>query len=186
MNVVETNLPGVLQIEPKVYIDERGFFIETYSSVRYMESCARVEFVQDCHSQSKKSVLRGLHYQLNYPQGKLVRVTRGCAFDVAVDIRVGSPTFGKAVWTLLDDKNHFQFYIPPGFAHGFCALSDTVDFEYKCTDYYHPEDEGTILWNDPNLSIPWPIDVPIVSKKDSQAGLLSRIPENRLPIFKEG
>ncbi|MEJ2214632.1 MAG: dTDP-4-dehydrorhamnose 3,5-epimerase [Gammaproteobacteria bacterium] len=183
MDVLKTNLPGVLQIEPKVFGDSRGFFIETYSEQRYRESGVDYAFVQDNHSRSSQGVLRGLHYQLNHPQGKLVRVVRGSVFDVAVDIRVGSPTFGKAAWTILSDQNHYQFFIPPGFAHGFCVISEFADFEYKCTDYYHPEDEGSLLWNDPALGIPWPIINPTISEKDAAASNLADIPEDRLPVY---
>lgn len=183
MKIVSTNIPGVLQIEPKVFGDSRGFFIETYSEKYYKENGILDTFVQDNHSRSGKFVLRGLHYQLNNPQGKLVRVVRGAVFDVALDIRLGSATFGKAAWTILSDENKFQFYIPPGFAHGFCVLSDFVDFEYKCSDYYYPEDEGTILWNDPELKIPWPIENPIISDKDKNAYFLRDIPLEKLPKY---
>lgn len=183
MNVLKTGLPGVLQIEPRVFGDQRGFFIETFSDQRYRQSGIDFAFVQDNHSRSSQSVLRGLHYQLNNPQGKLVRVVRGSVFDVAVDIRIGSPTFGKAAWTILSDQNHFQFFIPPGFAHGFCVISEFADFEYKCTEYYHPEDEGCVLWNDPALEIPWPVIAPQLSDKDSEALALAEIPEERLPVY---
>ncbi len=183
MNVVKTGLPGVLQIEPKVYGDQRGFFIETYSETRYKASGVNESFVQDNHSRSSQGVLRGLHYQLQHPQGKLVRVVRGSVFDVAVDIRVGSPTFGKAAWTILSDQNHYQFYVPPGFAHGFCVISEFCDFEYKCTDFYHPEDEGSVAWNDPDLQIPWPVVNPQLSEKDSKALCLKDIPHDRLPVY---
>lgn len=183
MNVIETKLPGVLQIEPKVYGDSRGFFIETHEEKRYRESGIDYGFVQDNHSRSSQSVLRGLHYQLKHPQGKLVRVVRGSVFDVAVDIRIGSPTFGKAAWIILSDENHYQFFIPPGFAHGFCVISEFADFEYKCTDYYHPEDEGSILWNDPDLEIPWPVVNPEISEKDLKASPLKEVAEDRLPAY---
>jgi dTDP-4-dehydrorhamnose 3,5-epimerase len=181
MKIHTTNLPGVLKIEPQVYKDERGFFSETYSMKRYKESGIDVDFVQDCHSRSSKNVLRGLHYQLNNPQGKLVRVTKGSVFDVAVDIRVGSKSFGQSTWTNLTDENHTQLYIPPGFAHGFCVLSDYVDFEYKCTDFYNPEDEGCINWEDVDLEIPWPITKPIVSAKDNSALPLKEVNKEMLP-----
>ncbi len=183
MNVVKTSLPGVLQIEPKVFGDQRGFFIETYSEARYRKAGIDYDFVQDNHSRSSQSVLRGLHYQLQNPQGKLVRVVRGSVFDVAVDIRKGSPTFGKAAWTILSDQNNFQFFVPPGFAHGFCVISEYADFEYKCTDYYHPEDEGSVLWNDPSLQIPWPVVNPQLSEKDSKAQALEDIPDEKLPVY---
>ena len=183
MNIIKTKLSGVLQIEPQVFGDARGFFLETYSEQRYRKSGVDYDFVQDNQSRSSQGVLRGLHYQLKHPQGKLVRVVRGSVFDVAVDIRVGSPTFGQAAWTILSDQNHYQFYVPPGFAHGFCVISDFADFEYKCTDYYYPEDEGSLLWNDPQLDIPWPVVNPELSDKDKKALCLSDIPKNQLPIY---
>ena len=183
MKVVETNLPGVLEVRPQVFEDDRGFFLESYSEDEYKKNGIQELFVQDNHSRSYESVLRGLHYQLNHPQGKLVRVVSGSVFDVAVDIRMGSPTFGKATWTLLSDENRFQFYIPPGFAHGFCVLSSVADFEYKCTDYYHPEDDFSLSWCDPDLKIPWPILHPLVSEKDKLAPNLSDIAVSKLPKF---
>ncbi len=183
MNVIETALPGVLIIEPRVFGDERGFFLETYSAERYKAAGIPLDFVQDNHSRSSKGVLRGLHYQLNHPQGKLVRVVSGIVFDVAVDIRVGSPTFGKAAWVELSADNKRQFYVPPGFAHGFVVTSDTADFEYKCTDYYHPEDEGAVLWSDSALDIPWPIDTPQLSAKDAAAKCLADIAPDQLPRY---
>lgn len=183
MNVLKTNLPGVLVIEPKVFGDDRGFFLESYSAVRYKEAGISLDFVQDNHSRSSKGVLRGLHFQLKYPQGKLVRVVSGSVFDVAVDIRFGSPTFGKATWVELSAENNLQFFVPPGFAHGFVVTSETADFEYKCTDYYHPEDEGVILWSDVNLDIPWPIDMPQMSAKDGMAQCLADISPEQLPHY---
>lgn len=159
MKVIETELPGVLIIEPAVHGDARGFFQETYHAQRYAEAGIALPFVQDNHSRSGPGILRGLHYQLRYPQGKLVRVTQGTAFDVAVDIRKGSPSFGRWVGVTLSEENFRQLYVPPGFAHGFCALSAQVDFLYKCTDYYHPEDERGVIWNDPDIGIAWP-DLP--------------------------
>jgi dTDP-4-dehydrorhamnose 3,5-epimerase len=166
MKIIETALPGVLIIEPKVHGDARGFFIETYHAQRYAEQGLPDTFVQDNHSRSSRGVLRGLHYQLQHPQGKLVRVTQGEVFDVAVDIRKGSPTFGQWAGVLLSGENHRQFYVPPGFAHGFCTLSDTADFLYKCTDYYHPECEYGVLWNDPAIGIEWPQMDYLLSQKD--------------------
>lgn len=183
MDVIETRLPGVLKIQPKVFGDTRGFFQESYSEQRYRDNGIDYSFVQDNHSRSSQGVLRGLHYQRNYPQGKLVRVSRGSVFDVAVDIRVGSPTFGKAEWAILSDENHLQFFIPPGFAHGFCVISEVADFEYKCTDYYQPADEGCVLWNDPALDIPWPVMEPQLSEKDSVSRCLSDIPAEELPVY---
>jgi dTDP-4-dehydrorhamnose 3,5-epimerase len=156
MKVIPTELPEVLIIEPTVHGDARGFFQETYHADRYAELGIRSTFVQDNHSRSGAGILRGLHYQLKHPQGKLVRVTQGVAFDVAVDIRKGSPTFGRWVGVTLSEDNFLQLYVPPGFAHGFCSLSERVDFLYKCTDYYHPVDEQGVLWNDPDLGITWP------------------------------
>lgn len=184
MKVVETRLPGVLIIEPKVFGDERGFFQETYHEQRYQEMGIKERFVQDNHSRSGKGVLRGLHYQLKHPQGKLVRVTQGEVFDVAVDIRQGSPTFGQWHGTILSDENHRQYYVPPGFAHGFLVLSESADFLYKCTDYYYPEDEGAVAWNDPTLGIEWPLTEVSLSKKDSAAPCLSDMPATQLPKYK--
>lgn len=168
MNVIETELPGVVIIEPKVFGDHRGFFQETFSADRYREQAGiALPFVQDNHSRSRKGVLRGLHFQKAKPQGKLVGVTRGAVFDVAVDINPASETFGKYVGVELNDENHRQLYVPPGYAHGFCVLSEVVDFTYKCTDYYNPEDEGGIAWDCPLLSINWPIKEPQLSEKDT-------------------
>lgn len=183
MDIIQTDIPEVLHIHPKVFGDDRGFFMETYSATRYKEMGIEHTFVQDNHSRSAHGVLRGLHYQLKHPQGKLVRVVSGVVFDVAVDIRVGSPTFGKAVWSILSAGMKNQFWVPPGFAHGFCVVSESADFEYKCTDFYHPEDEGAVFWNDPDLNIPWPIDKPLLSGKDSQALCLKDIPHDKLPKY---
>ena len=170
MNVVKTKLDDCVIIEPKVFGDERGFFLETFQAERY--ACLvgiTLPFVQDNHSRSARGVLRGLHFQKTKPQGKLVRVVRGEVYDVAVDIRKGSATFGEWEGVILSEDNKKQFWVPPGFAHGFVVLSDTADFEYKCTDYYDPSDEGSILWNDPDLDIPWPIANPVLSTKDESA-----------------
>lgn len=183
MNVIETTLPGVLLIEPKVFGDQRGFFLETFQADRYKAAGMELPFVQDNLSRSSKGVLRGLHYQLNYPQGKLVSVIRGKVFDVAVDIRQGSPHFGQWFGTELSDENHHQFYVPPGFAHGFCVLSDIVDFQYKCTDYYHPEDEVGVIWNDASIAVDWPITNPMLSDKDKLLWALADIPDNKLPQY---
>lgn len=165
MNVLPTEIAGVAILEPRVFADQRGFFLETYQLTRY-RSIVGTEFVQDNHSRSSRAVLRGLHYQLQHPQGKLIWVTRGEIFDVAVDLRRKSPTFGKWTSVILSDENHRQVFVPPGLAHGFCVLSELADVTYKCTDYYFPDYERTILWNDPALSIHWPIHDPIVSAKD--------------------
>ena len=170
MKVVNTKLEGCVIIEPNVFGDERGFFLETFQEARYADLAGiNIPFVQDNHSRSSKFVLRGLHFQKTKPQGKLVRVVRGEVYDVALDIRKESATFGHWEAVILSDKNKKQFWIPPGFAHGFLVLSDSADFEYKCTNYYDPSDEGTILWNDSNLNIPWPTDKPILSDKDAKA-----------------
>lgn len=173
MKVTELSLPGVLLVEPDVFGDARGFFLETWSNQRYMEAgFPDVRFVQDNHSRSTQGVLRGLHYQLRKPQGKLVQVTRGAVFDVAVDIRVGSPTFGHWAGSMLTDEDHHQLWVPPGFAHGFCALSDSVDVTYKCTTLYDADDDYGVLWNDPAIGIDWPIETPSLSGKDQGLPLL--------------
>jgi dTDP-4-dehydrorhamnose 3,5-epimerase len=166
MNVIQTHLPGVLIIEPKVFGDERGFFVECYQEPRYRDAGIELPFVQDNHSRSQYGVLRGLHFQRNRPQGKLVRVTRGAVYDVAVDINPESPTCGEYVGVELTADNHLQLWIPPGYAHGFCVLSDVADFQYKCTDLYYPEEEGGLIWNDPDVNIPWPVETPKLSEKD--------------------
>jgi len=184
VKIKQTNLDGVLHIEPKVFGDARGFFLETYNKQRYMEAgFPDVEFVQDNHSRSSKGVLRGLHYQINNPQGKLVQVATGTVFDVAVDIRLGSPTFGQWYGCVLSVENHHQLWIPPKFAHGFCVLSDTADFIYKCTDYYNPADEGGLLWNDPALGIDWQLDAPLLSDKDKVSLCLADIAQDMLPTY---
>ncbi len=168
MQVIKTKVEGALIIEPKVFGDERGFFLESFQEKRYQELCGITDhFVQDNHSRSSKNVLRGLHFQKSKPQGKLVRVVRGEVFDVAVDIRKDSPTYGQWAGVLLSEENKKQFWVPPGLAHGFVVLSDVADFEYKCTDYYDPTDEGCLIWNDPTVAIEWPSGIaPILSEKD--------------------
>lgn len=175
MKVIETRLPGVLIIEPQVFGDSRGFFTETFQQQRYAEAGIDLPFVQDNHSRSARGVLRGLHFQRTRPQGKLVRVSRGAVYDVAVDIDPASPTCGQYVGVELTDENHRQLWVPPGYAHGFCVISDVADFIYKCTDYYFPEDEGGLLWNDPEVQIPWPIDDPKLSAKDQLNPTLSQL-----------
>ena len=176
MKVIKTNLEDCFIIEPRVFEDERGFFLETFKAKDYKQEIGIEEdFVQDNHSRSSKGVLRGLHFQKTKPQGKLVRIVRGEVFDVAVDIRQGSPTYGQWEAVILSEENKTQFWVPPGFAHGFVVLSETADFEYKCTDYYDPSDEGSLLWNDPDLNIPWPIDNPKLSEKDANARFLADI-----------
>ena len=170
MKISHSKLKGCVIIEPRVFGDDRGFFLETFQAVRYkQEAGIDLPFVQDNHSRSARGVLRGLHFQKTKPQGKLVRVVRGEVYDVAVDIRKGSATFGEWEGVILSEDNKKQFWVPPGFAHGFVVLSDTADFEYKCTDYYDPSDEGSILWSDPDLDISWPIANPVLSTKDESA-----------------
>jgi len=185
MNIIKTKLPGVLIIEPQVFGDHRGFFLETYRADDLREAGIAESFVQDNHSRSQKGVLRGLHYQLTQPQGKLVRVSRGKVFDVAVDVRPGSSTCGQWTSVILDDETHRMFYVPPGFAHGFCVLSDEADFTYKCTDYYHPQSEQGIAWNDPDIGIEWPKMDYTLSEKDTQNPKLSEQSKEKLPRFGE-
>ncbi|MGB7414352.1 MAG: dTDP-4-dehydrorhamnose 3,5-epimerase [Thermosynechococcaceae cyanobacterium] len=175
MNVRETPLPGVIILEPKIYQDDRGLFFESYQHDRYQSAGLHKTFVQDNLSRSTKGVLRGLHYQIQHPQGKLVSVAAGAVFDVCVDIRQGSPTFGQWFGEVLSDKNYWQMYIPQGFAHGFCVLSEIAIFTYKCTDFYAPQDEYCLRWNDPTISIDWPITTPLLSKKDAEAPLWADI-----------
>jgi dTDP-4-dehydrorhamnose 3,5-epimerase len=176
MIVTETALPGVKIIEPKVHGDPRGFFIETFQAKRYAELAGiDLPFVQDNHSRSVRGVLRGLHAQRLRPQGKLVRCARGEVFDVAVDINPASPTFGTWVGVTLSDQNHRQFWVPPGYAHGFVVLSEIADFEYKCTDYYDPSDEIGLIWNDPEVGIDWPIKNPLLSAKDQKLPTLAEL-----------
>jgi dTDP-4-dehydrorhamnose 3,5-epimerase len=176
MKVMPTHISDVLIIQPQVYQDARGFFIETYQQQRYEQFGLELEFVQDNHSRSRHKTLRGLHYQTQHPQGKLCRVVRGEVYDVAVDLRRDSPTFGQWVGVFLSERNHLQMYVPPGCAHGFCVVSRAAEFLYKCTDYYHPEFEQTLLWNDPDLAIRWPIRDPLLSDKDRQGMLLRDAP----------
>ncbi len=179
MKITETELPGVLIIEPKIFGDERGFFVESFQANRYREAGITLPFVQDNHSRSIRGVLRGLHFQRTLPQGKLVRVSRGSVFDVAADVNPVSSTFGRHVAVTLNDENHRQIWIPPGYAHGFCVLSDVADFEYKCTELYYPDDEGGIRWDDPDLNIDWPIKTPSLSAKDQALPLLRDLPGPR-------
>ena len=176
MKITQTDLPGVVIIEPKVFGDERGFFLETFQAERY-QSLAGISgrFVQDNHSRSRRGVLRGLHVQKLQPQGKLVRAARGEIFDVAADIDPRSATFGRWVGVTLSDTNHRQLWIPPGYAHGFVVISEIADFEYKCTDYYHPQSETGVIWNDADLGIAWPIADPILSDKDKRLPTLASL-----------
>ena len=172
MKITTTALPGVLIIEPKTFGDSRGFFLETFQSERYASAGITLPFVQDNHSRSQQGVLRGMHVQRDRPQGKLISVSRGSVFDVTVDINPQSPTFGEYVGLELNDDNHFQLWIPPGYAHGFCVLSETADFHYKCTALYDPEDEAGVIWNDPDVNIAWPLHTPLLSAKDQKLPLL--------------
>ena len=177
MKCEATALPGVLIIEPNVHGDDRGFFLESYQAERYQEAGITQPFVQDNHSRSSKGVLRGLHTQKQNPQGKLVRVTRGCVFDVAVDIDPNSPHFCQWVGVELSEQNFKQLWIPPGYAHGFLVLSDVADFQYKCTTYYDPSDEAGVRWDDPVISIDWPLEgAPKVSAKDQDLPTLKKAP----------
>ncbi len=176
MKIIPTAIADVFIIEPKVFGDDRGFFLETFQAKRYQEEIGITQpFVQDNYSRSSVGVLRGLHFQKTKPQGKLVRVAQGAVFDVAVDIRHNSPTYGQWVGAHLSGNNKHQLWIPPGLAHGFLVLSDTADFEYKCTDYYDPSDEGCLLWCDPDIAIQWPTDTPILSEKDRHGKSLSEL-----------
>ena len=172
MNIIKTAIPEVLIIEPRVFGDDRGFFFESFNQRQFEQAIGRsVNFVQDNHSRSAKGVLRGLHYQIKQPQGKLVRCSQGAVYDVAVDLRQDSPTFGEWVGVELSADNKRQLWVPEGFAHGFAVLSDTAEFLYKTTDYYAPEFERCIIWNDPTLAINWPLQQPALSGKDAQGTL---------------
>lgn len=181
MKVTPTKLQGVFVIEPDVFADARGFFLETWSQRRYEEAGLPQIYVQDNMSRSAKGILRGLHLQHPFGQGKLVQVVQGEVYDVAVDVRVGSPTFGQWVGSTLSGDNHRQIYIPPGFAHGFAVLSDSALFSYKCTELYRRETELGVIWNDPDLGIEWPLSDPQLSAKDAQFPRLSEIPQDKLP-----
>ena len=184
MNVIETKLPGVLVLEPDVFSDDRGFFLETWSSTRYEELGIKGPFVQDNVSFSKKGTLRGLHFQYPQSQGKLVQILSGEVVDVVVDIRKESPTFSQWISEVLSGANHRQMYIPPGLAHGFCVISDTAVFSYKCTDFYNPATENGIIWNDPDLNINWPIKEPVLSPKDANYPRLKDLRPDKLPHFR--
>ena len=185
MNVKETKLSGVLIVEPDVFADERGFFLETWSTTRYEEAGIPGPFVQDNVSLSRKGILRGLHFQHPQSQGKLVQILSGEVVDVAVDIRADSPTFGQWISEVLSGTNHRQMYVPPGLAHGYCVTSETALFSYKCTDFYDPATEGGIIWNDPDLGIDWPVDEPLLSPKDAGYPRLKDISRDKLPPFGE-
>ena len=185
MKIIETHLPGVIVFEPKVFGDKRGFFLETYREDVLQQAGLDVTFVQDNHSRSAQGVLRGLHYQMKQTQGKLVRVTSGSVFDVAVDVRQGSPTFTQWFGTQLDDQTMRMMYVPPGYAHGFLVLSQSADFLYKCTDYYHPESEQGIAWDDPDIGIDWPISEISLSDKDKNNVLLKNQTHENMPAYQD-
>jgi len=180
----EQSLPGVLLIEPTVFGDDRGFFMETYHMDKYQKAGLDRPFVQDNFSHSRQFTLRGLHYQLNHPQGKLIGVISGEILDIAVDIRQGSPTFGQWTGIRLSSENRRQLYVPEGFAHGFCVLSEFADVMYKCTDLYAPGDEYGILWSDPSLAIEWSVENPILSQKDAGNPALMDLPDTLLPVYR--
>ena len=184
MRVVPTGIAGVLIVEPDIHADGRGFFLETYHADRYRQHGIAGPFVQDNHSRSVAGTLRGLHLQLRHPQGKLIRVIEGEIFDVAVDARRGSPTFGRWVGVALTAENFKQVYVPPGFAHGFCVVSAIAQVEYKCTDIYDPASEIGVAWNDPALGISWPVTQPLLSKRDSRHPTLAELTD-RLPYWRE-
>lgn len=183
MHVTTIDIPGVLVIEPKVFCDPRGYFVETYHAERYDKAGIVDRFVQDNYSRSVRDTLRGLHFQEPHAQGKLVMAVEGVVYDMVVDIRKGSPSFGKWYGVELSAENLRQIYIPPGCAHGFCVLSDTAAFLYKCTDFYSPQDERGILWNDPALGIVWPVSQPILSAKDRNYKTLGQM-EAELPLYR--
>ena len=183
MKVVQAELPGVLLIEPDVFRDTRGFFLESYNQRKYRELGIDAEFVQDNHSRSGRDTIRGLHAQHHHPQGKLVRVIEGSIFDVVVDIRRGSSSYARWIGMRLSADNFVQCYVPPGYAHGFCVLSEIAQIEYKCTDFYYPDDELHILWDDPEIGITWPTANPLLSDKDC-AGKRLRDLIDRLPVIK--
>lgn len=185
MKIIETHLPGVIIIEPNKFGDKRGFFLETFREDTLKDAGINASFVQDNHSRSTRGVLRGLHYQMNQTQGKLVRVATGAVYDVAVDVRDGSPTFGQWHGAQLDEDNMRMMYVPPGYAHGFVVLSETTDFLYKCTDYYHPQSEQGIAWNDPDIGINWPIADVSLSDKDCHNVLLKNQLSKNLPAYQD-
>lgn len=183
MKILTTSIEGILIIEPKIFKDKRGYFMETYNQSRYNESGINRTFVQDNLSYSLKNTVRGLHFQIKHPQAKLIQAISGEIFDVAVDLRPGSSTFGKWTGIHLSDENRRQVFIPEGFAHGFCVLSEFALFCYKCSDFYTPDDEGGIVWSDPSIGIEWPVESPIISEKDNQFQKLSDLTPEQLPSF---
>jgi dTDP-4-dehydrorhamnose 3,5-epimerase len=183
LKTTPTDIPEVLLIIPDVHRDDRGFFVETYHAARYEEAGLETPFVQDNHSRSARGTLRGLHAQISRPQGKLIRVTQGEIFDVAVDIRRGSPSYGRHVSAILTAEGFEQLWIPEGFAHGFCVISETAELQYKCTDFYDPASELAIAWDDPEIGIRWPADAPLLSAKDRNAPRLSDCAPELLPVY---
>lgn len=183
MKVIQTALPGAVMLEPQVFGDARGFFYESYNEAKYRDAGIDCRFVQSNVSRSAQGVLRGLHYQWPNPQGKLVSVLEGEVYDVAVDIRQGSPTFGKHAGVMLTAENHRHFWVPEGFAHGFCVLSEFATFSYQCTALYDARADASILWNDADLAIDWPLSAPLLSDKDRKAPLLKDVDPARLPVF---
>ena len=186
MKFSETEIPGVILIEPVVHKDDRGWFFESYQAERYKAGGIEVDFVQDNHSRSCRGTLRGLHSQAAKPQDKLVRCLAGEIYDVAVDVRRGSPTFGRHVGAVLSADNYLQLFIPKGFVHGFVVMSENAEVEYKCSDYYDPSGELSVAWNDPDIAIAWPLDMvgePLLSPKDAEAPMLSDIDPKNLPVY---
>jgi dTDP-4-dehydrorhamnose 3,5-epimerase len=181
LKFIETELPGVVLVEPQVHSDERGFFLETYHEQKYRDGGIRAAFVQDNESRSSRGILRGLHGQAPDSQGKLVRAIEGAVFDVAVDVRLGSPAFGRFVALELSAENFRQVYVPPGMIHGFVVTSEVAQVEYKCSDFYRPEQEFSVRWDDPEIAIPWPISEPVLSEKDRTAPLLRDVRDQLLP-----
>ena len=184
MNIVSTPLPGVVVLEPQVHGDERGFFLETFRESHRAAAGISAPFIQDNHSRSTRGVLRGLHFQVDRCQGQLVRVSRGAVFDVVAEVRPESPHFGQWFGATLDDELHKQIYVPPGYAHGFCVLSDVADFEYRCTGYYDPDVEKGVAWNDADLAIDWPIDDPVLSERDAALPAIGACPREALPPWR--
>ena len=185
MKSIKTPIDGLILLELPQFADDRGYFMETYHQQKYKAHGINVTFVQDNHSRSQSNVIRGLHYQLGHAQDKLVSVLTGAIFDVAVDIRRGSPTFGRWYGIKLSAANRRQLFIPKGFAHGFCVLSPAADMSYKCSDFYAPDQEHGILWSDPGINIQWPVETPLLSPKDSAYPTLKQIPAHQLPVYSE-
>lgn len=183
MKFIETNLPGCVVIEPQVFGDSRGFFYESYNEAKFRNAGIDRKFIQSNVSRSARGVLRGLHYQWPNPQGKLVSVLEGEVYDVAVDIRRGSPTFGQWAGVMLTAENHRHFWIPEGFAHGFCVVSEHATFSYQCTDLYDAKADGGVRWDDPAIGIDWPVSSPLLSDKDAKAPLLAEVPAGKLPEY---